>query len=161
MKELCTCYPSLLPTRLPNGTMYWTTDVCEDERLQPFEKVDLNLAMGVSECPELEAELDSDDPYTDTSIMNPGSGKRSVKDRRRGTSYRQHHHKSTSRLQRRFEGKLGKSRDPAQSASELCNSKGGTGPNFYSPHEKKFCDVAKRMLYPLCQRWDDMECFDE
>lgn len=64
------------------------------------------------------------------------------------------------KIQARFHGQLVKSYDAGQSARGLCNSRGSVGPNFYSHHEKSFCDMSKKKLFPLCEAHDTMECFD-
>lgn len=66
----------------------------------------------------------------------------------------------TRALQARFAGQLVKSYDVGQSARGLCGSMGSVGPNFYSDHEKSFCDMSRKRLFPLCETEDATECFD-
>lgn len=67
---------------------------------------------------------------------------------------------NVKKLQARFDGQLIKSYDVGQSARGLCNSEGSVGPNFYSHHEKLFCDMLGKKLFPLCDGNITQECFD-
>lgn len=42
------------------------------------------------------------------------------------------------------------SRNPQQSARELCEDSNSAGPDFISLHEGLFCDMVTRELKPLC-----------
>jgi hypothetical protein len=63
-------------------------------------------------------------------------------------------------LQKRFAGMLVKSRDASQSAVRVCESMGSIGPDFFSEHERMFCDMTGRKLYPACVNDADNKCFD-
>ncbi|KAH7397367.1 hypothetical protein BKA66DRAFT_394575, partial [Pyrenochaeta sp. MPI-SDFR-AT-0127] len=63
-------------------------------------------------------------------------------------------------IQKRFVGRLVKSRDITQSAVRLCESKGSVGPDFFSEHEQMLCDMNRRKLYPACTGDAESECFD-
>ena len=48
----------------------------------------------------------------------------------------------------------------AHSAEDLCASDYARGPDFVSQYEKKFCDMATRTIYPLCDGSVQTDCFD-
>ncbi|KAI9722998.1 MAG: hypothetical protein M1812_001447 [Candelaria pacifica] len=51
------------------------------------------------------------------------------------------------------------SRNPQQSARELCEHPNSAGPDFISLHEGLFCDMATRELKPLCSPTVVENCF--
>jgi hypothetical protein len=142
MAEYTTCVPGLLPDT--NGV--FEEDPCNDSRLTLTEASQLMKSFK-RQCPR-------------GSKWFPNAGKRLTKERRRLATRQEQPAVDVHKIQSRFAGKLVKSRDLRQSASELCNSKGSIGPNFYSHHEEKFCDMQKRKLYPRCEAQGDVECFD-
>jgi hypothetical protein len=142
MPEYSTCVPGLMPDE--NGV--FEENPCKDSRLTEREGKDLMALFG-QQCDQ-------------ETTWKPGGRKRAAKERRLLQSRQEQSGVDVRKIQSRFAGKLVKSRDPGQSASELCNSRSSIGPNFYSYHEKRFCDMEKRKLYPRCETLDETECFD-
>ncbi|KAF2834766.1 hypothetical protein M501DRAFT_963863 [Patellaria atrata CBS 101060] len=56
--------------------------------------------------------------------------------------------------------RLVSSRDPSQSARELCDSPTSFGPDFVSYAEGVFCDMLTKELWPLCSEQHRAACFD-
>lgn len=48
----------------------------------------------------------------------------------------------------------------AHSAEELCNHPGSISPSFVSHYEGEFCDMATRIVWPLCSDKVTSGCFD-
>lgn len=48
----------------------------------------------------------------------------------------------------------------AHSAEDLCNHPASLGPSFVSHYEGKFCDMATRIVWPLCSDTISSGCFD-
>jgi hypothetical protein len=52
------------------------------------------------------------------------------------------------------------SNSSAHVAEELCNHPGSYSPSFVSYYEGKFCDMATRIVWPLCSDAVSSKCFD-
>lgn len=52
------------------------------------------------------------------------------------------------------------SHDEMHSASELCKDPMAWGPDFVSFHERVFCDMRKKEVWPLCDMEITNNCFD-
>jgi hypothetical protein len=59
-----------------------------------------------------------------------------------------------------FPGKLVTSKQNAHSARALCESKSSLGPDFVSLHERLFCDMDLKQLWPLCGKGIASGCFN-
>lgn len=147
--QITRCKPTIQPDQ--NGV--YQKDVCYDERLSEEDRIELMTEFD-QYCPNLN-EYDS----TDVQVNN-NRKKRSLGTRHEPQMRHNHSSVGTSDFQRRFAGHLTKSRDLSHSATELCTNMGSTGPNLYSYHEKRFCDLQKRKLYPVCEIQGQTECFD-
>ncbi|KAF1976069.1 hypothetical protein BU23DRAFT_456869, partial [Bimuria novae-zelandiae CBS 107.79] len=151
MKEAPYCAPGLFGDA--NGNVQ--TDLCKDPAVQGAERKKLSDAF------ELNCE-NFDNPNKPKPNLH-GSCGGSKRDplacigRKRSEPIV----KRQEKLQSKFSGKLVKSHDIGQSARELCESENSVGPNFYSYHEKLFCDMENKKLYPLCEKDGDVGCFDE
>ncbi|KAF2437197.1 hypothetical protein P171DRAFT_478182 [Karstenula rhodostoma CBS 690.94] len=149
MSEFPTCAPGLFPDA--NGNVQ--EDLCKDPAVHGAERKTLSDAFGLN-CENF------DDEDGDLHGQCPRHIRQrdpvACNGRRRSEPSR----KKKENLQNRFLGKLVKSYDIRQSARELCNSKGSVGPNFYSYHEKQFCDMGKKKLFSLCEDDGQVECFD-
>lgn len=133
LNELSTCVPSVMPDK--DGK--FEEQICRDKRLSRYERSMIFKSFG-------------------KQIRNM-CRKRSVEEQNSQTSSEA----NRSAFQKRFAGQLIKSHDRGQSAIETCNSMNSIGPNFYSYHEKQFCDMETRKLFPRCENADETECFDE
>lgn len=146
LPEVSACLPDGLPA--PDGKVY--PRPCSDPRLADTDKYTI-LSMYGQACPNL-----------DTKKPKPTVCRRNACRKRQEGSFstEQGFPSPYHPLQKRFAGKLVKSRDITQSAVRVCESKGSVGPDFYSEHEQMFCDMNRRKLYPMCTSDADVECFD-
>jgi hypothetical protein len=138
LAEVSTCTPAVMPDKDGRFEEF----ICRETRLDGYEKNMLFRSFG----------------------QNPRAmcnRKRANKERHQSNSARMLSTAIESDIQKRFIGQLIKSRDRGQSAIETCNSKNSLGPNFYSYHEGKFCDMSSRKLYSRCEAPEETGCFDE
>ncbi|QPH16204.1 hypothetical protein C2857_000788 [Epichloe festucae Fl1] len=57
--------------------------------------------------------------------------------------------------------RLVKSKASSHLASDLCNSPSSVGPSLVSYHERKFCHMANKKLYPICASAKSGDCWDD
>ncbi|KAH7079653.1 hypothetical protein FB567DRAFT_533065 [Paraphoma chrysanthemicola] len=159
LPEVSACLPTVVPAE--DGKVY--PDPCDDPRLQRQDRYNI-LQMYHYQCPQTSAY----DWYWDCPAdKKNGCGKPReaepiiITPRQRPAVSRYNGIVTTNNsLQRRFAGRLVKSRHVDQSAVQVCTNPGSIGPDFFSEHEQMFCDMTERKLYPVCKSGGDMECFD-
>ncbi|KAH3975837.1 hypothetical protein HBH51_083840 [Parastagonospora nodorum] len=136
--ELSSCVPGVMPDK----DDVFAEEICNNKRLKGVERVRLWQAF-------------------DRPPRSMCTKKRSAEVRHRQISLEKTPRANRAAFQKRFAGQLVKSRDLGQSAVGTCNSRNSVGPNFFSYHEGKFCDMEKHKLYPQCEGHAHTECFDE
>jgi hypothetical protein len=161
LNEISGCLPSAVPDK--DGKVY--SDPCDYPYLSQQDRYNI-LSMYKYSCP---TDHKHDWFWDCPPDKKNGCGKPreptkpiiNLKDRRRAELPMNDGYPSADHpLQRRFAGKLVKSRDITQSAVRVCNSKGSVGPDFFSEHEQMFCDMNNRQLYTACRDHEELDCFD-
>jgi hypothetical protein len=143
-------------------------------RLQLFETIDRKTKISYFDPPLKYTEYNAD---ADQSVVTNNHGSlipdkrdvltsvddRSNEDKRDNPTAAELERKTKRALAHKefMETTLVKSSHDQHNATMLCTSETSYGPDFVSTTDGKFCDMAKKELWPLCSSELQFECFDK